>query len=239
MQLTPRTLSMALGACLAGGLVVGAAMVIGPGVGVTDPSPEAAASSPAYSEAELGDVQVTFPTPSMRVATPSSAGTPLDARPSAPLSTTAPTSASTPPSPTPKATPAPSPVSNDASSRDRTKPTAAHTSTPTRPTPPSARSPRPKAIAPAARRSAPHPLHGWKPPHLGVGVTDISAPALSSGALVHVTVMCSPSSACAASGNSLTITSEATQVSATWSSPSVAHWRAWMKSSGFHAAATG
>lgn len=211
MQLTPRTLGMALGACLAGGLVVGFVTVISPSVGVSDPSPEAAAASPAYSEAELGDVQVTFPTPSMRVATPTSAATPPDAEPSAPLSTTAPTSASTPPSPAPKATP-----------------TAAHTSTPTRSTPPPAQAPRPKAIAPAVQRSAPHPLHGWKPPNLGVGVTDISAPALSSGARVHVTVMCTPSSACSAAGSSLKIAPDASTVSVTWSVPPDAKWDSWV-----------
>ncbi|MDO8731934.1 MAG: hypothetical protein Q7L55_05090 [Actinomycetota bacterium] len=239
MQLTPRTLGMALGACLAGGLVVGAATVISPSIGVINPTPEAAALSPAYSEAELGDIQVTYPTPSMRVATPMSAATPPDAQPNAPLSTTAPTSASTPTLPAPKATPTASQVTKDPSSRDRTKPTATKTSTPTRPTLPPTQAPKPTAIAPAVQGSATHPLHDWKLPHLGIGVTDISAPTLSSGARVHVTVMCSPSSACNASGTSLAISPEATHVSVTWSAPADSKWPAWSLTRAYMGSAAG
>lgn len=237
MQLTPRTLGMALGACLAGGLVVGVATVFSSSVGSTDPGQDSAASSPAYSEAELGDVQVTFPTPTMSLDAPTSAPNPSLAPPSSPLPTATSTIASAPPSPAPRATPTASRATKAASRSGKPEPIATHTSTPEIPTQPLV--PRPKTNAASVHRSKPQPLHHWMPPHLGVGVTDISAPALSSGGRVHVTVMCTPSTACDVNGSALMINSEATRVSVTWSAQFVDRWRAWTASTSYRPRASG
>ncbi len=239
MQLTPRTLGIALGACMAGGLVVGIAMAIGPSVGTNDARQDAAGSSAAYSKAELGDAQVTYPTPSMRVAAPTSTPTLPAVASSSPLPKAKPTIASASSTPPPNEIPTAPEVTKTAGSWDKPQPTATRASTPIHPAPPPERVPKPKVNSIAVQRSAPEPLHDWKPPHLGVGVTDISAPALTSSARVHVTVMCSPSSACNASGTFLTITPEATHVSVTWSGLSIDRWRAWTTSSDYNAAPAG
>ena len=233
MQLTPRTLGMALGGCLAGGLVVGVATVISPSIGITQPTPEAGSSLPAYSEAELGDMQVTYPTPSMRVAAPTSTPVVPTAASASPLPTTTPTFASSPPRLKAMAPPTASEVTEAATSRHKPEPTPMHTSTSSISTPLPAAAPKPKVHAAPVQRSNPKPLHHWKPPHLAVGVTDISAPALSSGAGVHVTVMCTPSTGCTATGRSLTVTPDALRVSVTWSARPVSRWRAWSDTSAY------
>jgi hypothetical protein len=79
----------------------------------------------------------------------------------------------------------------------------------------------------AATRTNPQPLDGWQAPDLGVGVTNVGAPRLSSGRRAAVTVMCTPSSACDGAGSSLTITPEASSVSVTWNAPEQGKWRSW------------
>ncbi|MDA2986528.1 MAG: hypothetical protein O2789_02225 [Actinomycetota bacterium] len=50
---------------------------------------------------------------------------------------------------------------------------------------------------------------------------------MSSGQRADVTVMCTPSTACGASGSSLNITPDAISVSVTWSLPANGQWRSW------------
>jgi|GEM_PF-3056462 len=239
MQLTPRTLSMALGACLAGGLILGVMAVISPTVGATSPGPEAPGAASAYSQADLGDVQISFPTPEMNVATSMPIPTPSATSPSIPRPAATTIGASARPSPAPTATPNTSSVTTAANSGDIAKPSGTQPAAPTRTDTPAKQTPRPKVKAPAALRSAPQPLHSWKPPHLGLGVTDISTPSLSSGARVHVTVMCTPSTGCTATGRSLTVTPDALRVSVTWSARPVSRWRAWSDTSAYTSPAKG
>ena len=239
MQLTPRTLTMALGACLAGGLVLGVAAAFGPALSGSSASPERAPSSLALSPAELGDVQVSFPSPTTNssptlgapAAAPSrSAGWPASAvaSPSKPdhedAVSSPPADASATPSPTatprgPRPTVVPAPA-----------PTQSSTPRPTGTTPslgnPIAPGQRP-AHANVVNRSTPRPLGGWHGPRLGLGVTDIGAPRLSSAQRADVTVMCTPSTACSVSGSSLTITPAASSVSVTWSTPAGRKWHSW------------
>lgn len=239
MQLTPRTLTMALGACLAGGLVVGAAAAIGPAVSASSAPPEPAPSSQTVSPADLGDADVSFPSPTTS-SRPTSAAPPPAPSPSAvwPGSTV-----SSPPRPdhedfiprptadisaTPSATataraPEPTPVPTPA-------PTQSPTPRPTRTTP-ARGNPMTTGEAPGhanvVARSTPKPLGSWHAPRLGVGVTNIGAPRLSSGQRADVAVMCTPSTACSASGSSLTITPDASSVSVTWRTPASGKWHSW------------
>ena len=233
MQLTPRTLVMAVGACLTGGLVLGVAGAVGSGVAAsaaqTEPTPPA--TSP---EEDLGDSEITFPSPSQTkpAATPSATVIPTQ------VPTPTPTASQAPPASTPSPTPTPTPP--DTSSR-------AESTTPvpqTRPEPKKTESPGPRAMSgPARPEAAPRkvqsPRGSWQPPTLGIGVVNIGAPRLASGARPDVAVLCIPSTACSAEGSSLTITAEADTVVVTWTAPASREWRAWHADSVYSPASGG
>jgi hypothetical protein len=230
MQLTPRTLGMVLGACLAGGLVLGIATVVSPPIEAGTPTPQSTAPTTGFSAADLGDAQVSFPDattgpgsppaePDKAASSPVASGPPLVA-PITPTTTPGPSPAWW----TPSATTVEAPATRKPRS-SRSKPATSATARP------GSTSKRLHAGAPrAVRRSTPAPLHGWAAPGLGRGVTDISAPRLSSGARARVTVMCSPSTACAVSGSSLTIGPEASEVRVTWSVAATSTWWSWSAS---------
>lgn len=237
MQLTPRTLTLALGACLGGGLVLGTAAAVSPAVGASSASPGPTASTTNYSPAELGDAEVSFPSPttsaSPRSAAPSQLPSRTDGHSASPVTSTEKSTIEVPvPTPTVDATATPLPTSAARAPR----PTAVPAQTPS-PKPRPARttpdpgnpvsSSRPHVQQGAVTRSTPEPLDGWRAPHLGVGVTNIGAPRLSSGWRANVTVMCTPSASCSASGSSLTIMPDASQVWVTWSAPASDKWRSW------------
>lgn len=229
MQLTPRTLVMAIGACLAGGLVLGAVATFAPSLGSANRTPGAS----NYDEAELGDSQVSFPmptaTPPPAVVVPSAMSTSESLTP-VPTSASAEPVTSTSPSPSsvaPKqsaagvaeAMPEPSrnalPHSTPAPHRSTTALAAGRTVEHSRPAVPAA---------------VPAPLNGWVPSKLRVGPNDVSVPQLSTGAKVAVTVMCSPSAACQMSGSSLVIDPTAAQVAITWRTPGNSRSKAWTAS---------
>jgi len=233
MQLTPRTLGMALGACLVGGLILGLVLVLSPSVGATGSSPGAASQAPDYSQAELGDAQISYPTPVMTASTPTSSATSSPASPSNPSPVATSTTAPVSPSVLSMASPAASPTATVTGSQAVAVPNATYPAAPSNPKPTAIPVPRAKVNVPAVQSVVPQALHGWTPPRLGLGVTNISAPTLSSGARVHATVMCSPSTACNVGGNLLLITADAMHVSVTWNAPTVQSWRAWTTSSTF------
>lgn len=239
MELTPRNLAMSLAACLAGGLLLGFAASIGPSIGATDSGPGAAGAGPGYSQAELGDDHVSYPTREFTLATPSTAPNPSLAHQTTPAPAATSATASTPPSPVQTTTRVAAQGTTATGSRDLTHPNPTRTTTARHPSPPPQQAPRPPAATPAAQRSRPQPLHDWKPPPLGVGAIDISAPTLSSGVRAHATVLCSPSTACTAAGTSLTISPEATHVSVTWSASSVRQWRGWSVTTSYSPRSTG
>lgn len=228
---------MAIGACLAGGLVLGAATTFAPSLGSARPTPSAS----HYDEAALGDSQVSFPMPT---ATPPPAVVVPSATPTSESLTLGPASASADPvtstSPEPRSTAphrsAPT-VANPTTEPAWTAQPHAE-STPAR----SATSPSPgrpfQNSRPAVPAAAPVHLNGWVPRQLRVGANDVTAPKLSTGAKVTVTVMCSPSTACQMSGSSLVIDPAAAQVAVTWRSPGNSQSRAWSASRTFSATET-
>jgi hypothetical protein len=237
MQLTPRTLTLALGACLAGGLVLGVASVIGPAVSASSAAPEPTATVANFPQTELGDTEISFPSPT---SSPSE-------RPAA---------ASLPPSPNTGWSP--SPVNSPATLGDPNRfssPAATATATPAPIVTPEATALETTRITPKVEHplkpeegssnpgpatwSTPAPLAGWHPPRLGVGETNIAAPKLSSGGRADVTVMCTPSAACSAAGSFVTITPEASMVSVTWSAPARNNWRSWAVSRSYKAPPAG
>ena len=234
MQLTPRTLVMAVGACLAGGLVLGVAGAVGSGVAAsaaqTEPSPPT--TSP---KEDLGDSEVTFPSPSQThaAATPIATAIPTQVPTPTPKASLAP--AESTPSPTAPPTP-PGPLSRAESMTPVQQP---------RPEPTKmSESPRPRALrAPARPEAAPRkvqsPRGSWQPPTLGIGVVNIGAPRLASGARPAVAVLCIPSTSCSAQGSSLTITAEADTVVVTWTAPASREWRAWHADSDYSPASGG
>ena len=227
MQLTPRTLAMALGACIVGGLLLGI-------IGIVTPSLTSASASLSGTvakkmpAADFGDVRVTYPSSSPLID-------------SSPVVHTESTPDAAPQPPTPTATPsfsAPpgttvdSGASGLAFATTRAKPDP--NGTPRGPRETSADPARPKSSdrtsqLPKPRTTAlsPRAMNNWVAPKLGIGVTHIDAPRLSSGAKASVTVMCLPSSACEASGTALTISPAAQRVTVTWSVPAGEEWRAW------------
>jgi hypothetical protein len=220
---------MAIGACLAGGLVLSAAMTFGPSLG----SPSSTPSTAHFDEAALSDSQVSFPmpttTPNPAVAMPSATPTAESLVPVA-TSASAEAAASTSPSPSsiaPEqlraevADPLPEP-SRSAQLHSTPSPAGSKTETTSgRPL----QSPRP--AVPAA---VPVPLNGWAPNRLHVGANDVSVPKMSTSAKVTVTIMCSPSAACQMSGSSLMIDPSASQVAVTWRSPGNRRSKAWSTS---------
>ena len=225
MHLTPRTLLMALTACLLGGLVLGGVSSLASAA--MPPAPAPALPSPlGYSEADLGDAEITMPTTSPTVSVPTEPPTQALVSPSA----SGPTVPIAPP-PTSPGTASPR-ASKDV--RSTTKP----------PVPPSADSspasrttPTHSLGVPFDRQSGsravarPRTLDGWKPPVLHVGTNDVVTPRLSTGGTVAITVMCSPSSACSLGGGTLEIGTDARAVTVTWSSVRSTRSAGWSASS--------
>lgn len=220
---------MAIGVCLAGGLVLGAAMTFAPSLGSARPTPSAI----HYVEAALGDSQVSFPMPTTSplpaVVLPSATPTSESLMP---VSTSAPAepAASTSPSPSsiaPErsvaavAEPLPEP---SRSAQPHSTPTPARSETAPAPGRPL------QSSRPAVPAAVPVPLNGWAPGKLRVGPNDVSVPKLSTGAKVTITVMCSPSTACQMAGSRLVIDPTAAQVSVTWRSPGNSRSKAWTSS---------
>jgi hypothetical protein len=225
MHLTPRTLVMAIGVCLAGGLVLGVAGTIGSGVaaGAAQPSSSPSTTSAA---ADLGDSEITFTSPSASLTQPTT------------IAAQTPT-----PTPTPTASPSPRPADATAEPKPRSsqptpRATTSASTTPPRLKPSSPAEPpanafnSPKKPEPIIRKD-PSPRGSWKPPTLGIGVVNIGAPRLTSGARPDVAVLCIPSTSCAAQGSSLTISAEADTVVVTWAAPASRNWRAWHADSVF------
>lgn len=235
MQLTPRTLTMALGACMAGGLVLGVAGMVSPSLAATSAPAGVVDSDEDHASAELGDAQVSFPETSASPKPSLAAPVVAAVHPVEPQ-----TVASVSPSAIPRVT---TPSSSDpplpAATRAATPRTAR--STEARPArsiqkPPNTGTPFTKARAPLeprTQRVATEVLDGWTAPHLAVGSNSISRPRLSSKAAVNVTVMCSPSTSCVAAGNSLTIDPEAQRVTVTWAAPDGDQWRPWSASAAY------
>ena len=165
MQLTPRTLTLTLGACLAGGLVLGVAGAIGPAVSASSAAPEPTATVANFPQAELGDSEISFPSP-----TPSPSERPA--------------AVSLPPSP--NTSWSPSPVNSPATLGDPnrfTSPAATAPATPTRlrAAPPSAPAPATPGIRAATAAHAPWrrprvPLANIRP-HPGSAPTARTTPA--------------------------------------------------------------
>jgi hypothetical protein len=212
MHLTPRTLAMALVACIAGGLVLGIAGMLSPTSTATPPAPSLATPASSAAGVDLGDAQVSYPlsTPPVDEATGGVAV------PSVPPIVELPSAVRTPPaSPSMSAIPAPSPTS-------------------TRPTPPAtpparanATDGKARSIKPRTRARTPDEIGGWVAPRLRLGDTSIAPPLLTSGVIPFVTVMCSPSSTCNLAGDTLTITEGARQVTVEWHAPADDGWREW------------
>ena len=228
MHLTPRTLAMALAACVAGGLVLGIAGMVSPTSAATPPAPASASASasslatPASSAAvvDLGDALVSYPLSTPPVGEATGGAAVASASPGVSL----PSAVGTPPAPpSMSAIPAPSPTS-------------------TRPTPPAtpparanATDGKARSIKPRTRARTPDEIGGWVAPRLRLGDTSIAPPLLTSGVIPFVTVMCSPSSACNLAGDTLTITDGAQQVSVAWHAPADDGWRAWNAARTFNA----
>lgn len=244
MQLTPRSLVLILGACMAAGLVLGIATVVRPGSGASATTPDPSSSAPGYSPADLGDASITYPPPPSPAATKVATPDVVDLRSSVPTPgisewpMAAEGSGAGTPSPSASGLERPT-----ASPNPRTTPTRKPTSASAKvqpapqPSPPTTSKGNPSRTTQSAprpsKRATPRPLDGWQAPSLGVGVTDISAPGMSSGARASVLVGCEPSSACAASGSSLTITAEAVSVMVSWTAPAKGTWRSWSVSRAF------
>lgn len=231
MQLTPRNLVMACGALLTGGAVFGVVTSLAPAISL--PTATAAAATPAAGTGEVGDEEISFPASADPTVSPWPTPVAANPAPTTPSMTSTPTPAVR--SSTPRATTNPS---RPASSTPRPRATARTGSTPeARAT----RAPRPTATPTRARRTSPTPAPapsprrtgvtgGWQAPTLHVGENTITLPRLTSRATAHVTVGCSPSSACHISDNQLVIDPAATAVTVTWWAPAITGYRAWQVS---------
>ncbi len=226
---------MALGACMAGGLVIGIAGMVSPSLAATGASSHAEVSASDHPSDDLGDTQVSYPTTSTSpepslYATPAISEFPAATRPVE----TVPTSVA--PSSPPSASPEPS-ISRPAKV-ETPRPARSTESPPARTIPnrPDLGTPFVNTTAPPEprrQRAATETLGNWTAPHLAVGLVDISPPKLSSKAKVNVTVMCSPSTSCIASDNTLTINKEAQHVTVTWNAHGGDQWRAWSASASY------
>jgi hypothetical protein len=212
MHLTPRTLAMALVACIAGGLVLGIAGMVSPTSAVTPPTPIPTTRASSAAAVDLGDALVSYPlsTPPVDEAT---GGVPVTSAP--------PASAMPNPTQTPSASPSPSTTPTPDAQSNRSTP-AATPQTRANATDGGTRSDKPRP-----RGKTPDEIGGWVAPRLRLGDTSIAPPLLTSSVIPFVTVMCSPSHACNLAGNTLTITQDAEQVSVTWQAPADDGWRAW------------
>ena len=237
MQLTPRTLGMALGACLAGGLVLGIAGTLSPSIAVAGAPAQPTNSASTYSAAELGDAQSTFasdsPTSSPSPSAPASSS-------SIPFSDSASTSGGDFSSPTPSTIAASARANASQGTARANQTTARPLGKPRAEEPIAAPTPQVKttpsrAPRPTIKLTKPEPSGGWSTPQLAVGVVNIAPPKLTSGERPSMTVMCSPSIACVATGSSLSIGPDAQRVTVTWSSPNGGHWTAWTASSTYSA----
>lgn len=234
MQLTGRSLIMALFACVVSGAVFGTVTSLAraqqPSTPETVSTPSTPPVAPTIGPMELGDEIASYPlTTTSATASPSSA--------SEASSTSVPTSNAVTPTASASAvgTSAPAPVVAGPSQRPYGQPpAAAKRSHP--PNPPSVTSRPPTGdpgvpfAATTTSRPTPkvtRPVNGWHPPVLRVGDIDISAPVLNSGADVGMVIGCSPSSACILVGEALTITSDAAAVSVSWSAPRTRGYPDW------------
>ena len=228
MQLTPRTLTLALGACLAGGLVLGVASVIGSGVaaGAAQPETSPTATPPVVA---LGDAEITFPSPQVPPISsdPGPVASPSHTTPS-------PLKAPTESIPSPEAaTPDPSTGTKTSPPTQRPRPEPKNSTSPRAQPSSASTGPEPEP------RKAQSPRGSWQPPALGIGVVNIGAPRLASGARPDVAVLCIPSTSCSAQGSSLTITAQADTVVVTWTAPASRGWRAWHADSIYSPASEG
>lgn len=234
MQLTGRSLIMALAACVVSGAVFGVVTSLAHAQQPSTPQTVSAPSTPPLASTtgptELGDEIASYPLPTTSAtASPSSA--------SEASSTSLPTLNAVTPTATPSAvlTSAPAPVVAGPTQRPAGQPSAAsRRSRPPDPGPATSRPPAgdPGAPLAAATTSRPtpkvtRPVNGWHPPVLQVGDNDISAPALSSGADVGMVIGCSPSSACILVGETLTITADSLAVNVSWSAPRTRGFPGW------------
>ncbi len=80
--------------------------------------------------------------------------------------------------------------------------------------------------APRAVKKETDAARSWTPPVLNPGTVSLSAPQLSSGVKVNVTVACSPSVNCVINGDQLTF-SEGTRVTVTYSAKATSTHKAW------------
>jgi hypothetical protein len=239
MQLTGRTLVLALGACLVGGAAFGLVTSIA-GAAPRPAAPvESVAASPASHSQNLGDDVATFPldpSPSPDAQIIATSASPVAVESTTP--TASPSREPTPKSMATNVTPAhsPRPVSTSpshpqpasAQSTPGVRITQGATPPPRNAAPPShtsARAPKP-SVSPAATR----PLDGWHPPALHVGANDIAPPPLSSGADVGMIIGCSPSAACSLDGGTLTIEPDAAAVNVSWSAPRTRGYLDWQAS---------
>lgn len=227
---------MALGACVAGGFVLGVAGMISPSLAATGTSAMAVEPNERHASALLGDAQVSFPDISASPEASMAAPTIDVVHPVEPQAVSSVTPSAEPSS----STPSPPDPSVPATTTRAETPRAARASE-ARPARsiekrPEVGTPFTRASAPPeprAQRAATEILDGWTTPRLAVGLIDISPPRLSSKADVNVTVMCSPSTSCVAAGNSLTISQDAQRVTVTWNAPTQDRWRAWSASAAY------
>lgn len=234
MQLTGRSLIMALAACVASGAAFGVVTSLAraqqPSTPETVSAPSTPLVAPTIGPTELGDEIASYPlTTTSATVSPSSA--------SEASSTSLPTSKAVTPTATPSAvlTSAPAHVVAGPTQRPARQPSAAaRWSRPPDPKPAASRPPAgdPGVPLAAATTSRPkpkvtRPVNGWHPPVLRVGDNDISAPVLSSGADVGMVIGCSPSSACILVGEALTITAHAAAVNVSWSATRTHGYPGW------------
>jgi hypothetical protein len=236
MQLTGRTLVLALGACLVSGAAFGLVTSIA-GDAPRPPTPaESDTRAPASHSENLGDEVNTFPLdpsppPDARITDPtasplaaeSATATAIPTREPTPESTVAPSTPTRSPEAvtTPEAHPQPSSAQPTPGVRITTRATRPPRDT-ARPTHTPARGPKP-SVSPAATR----PLDGWHPPALHVGANDIAPPRLSSGADVGIVIGCSPAAECSVHRSTLVLSPSTLSVSVTWSAPGSRGFTSW------------
>lgn len=228
MHLTPRTLLMALTACLIGGLVLGGVSSLASISMPSAPTPTTFPSPSGYSEADLGDAEITMPTTSPEASVSAAQVAPSPAVSQTVITPTDPIAAQ----PTSSRVAASPSASKDMRSTKKpaSRPTADSTRASRAATNPSLGVPFDQQAG-SARAARPRALDGWKPPVLHVGTNQVGSPRLSTGASVAITVMCSPSSACSLGGGTLEIGSNARAVTVTWSSVRSTRSAGWSASS--------
>ncbi|MCF8526872.1 MAG: hypothetical protein K9G80_05095 [Candidatus Nanopelagicales bacterium] len=226
MNLTPRTLGLAVAATVTGCTVLG----IMTSLDLASAHPNAhnaPAAGPATAlpslAAALGDSAVT----ATEIASPPREASPTATVPGPPTESASASDDRVPspgdttpdgPSPTPARTAAPRPTP--------TPPPPPSTTPAARPAPaasPSASRPR----RPVIRRTTVR--NSWQAPVLQAGATTLTVPRLTSGAPVAVTVACSPRSGCVIAGPQLQVAT-GTSVTLTWTAPARPGYTAWRTS---------